>query len=85
VQEWLESSSGSGSGVSPYNITDGVDLEDHQLTHILASLTCIKAGIVLVISADFAICRAVTQMLNGWNSLFQSKKYIGSNFLTLYQ
>jgi hypothetical protein len=24
-------------------------------------------------------------MLEGWNSLFQSKKYIGSNFLTLYQ
>jgi hypothetical protein len=24
-------------------------------------------------------------MLKGWNSLFQSKKYIGSNFLTLYQ
>jgi hypothetical protein len=24
-------------------------------------------------------------MLNGWNSLFWSKKYIGSNFLTLYQ
>jgi hypothetical protein len=24
-------------------------------------------------------------MLEGWNSLFQPKKYIGSNFLTLYQ
>jgi hypothetical protein len=24
-------------------------------------------------------------MLKGWNSLFQSKKYIGLNFLTLYQ
>jgi hypothetical protein len=24
-------------------------------------------------------------MLEGWNSLFQSKRYIGSNFLTLYQ
>jgi hypothetical protein len=24
-------------------------------------------------------------MLEGWNSLFQSKKFIGSNFLTLYQ
>jgi hypothetical protein len=24
-------------------------------------------------------------MLEGWNSLFQSKKYIRSNFLTLYQ
>jgi hypothetical protein len=24
-------------------------------------------------------------MLEGWNSLFQSKKYIKSNFLTLYQ
>jgi hypothetical protein len=35
--------------------------------------------------ANFARHRAVTQMLNGWNSLFQSKEYIGSNFLTLYQ
>ena len=24
-------------------------------------------------------------MLDGWNKLFKSKKYIGSNFLTLYQ
>jgi hypothetical protein len=66
-------------------ITDGVDLEDHQVVHILATLTCVKAGSVLVISADFARRGAVTQMLNGWNSLFQSKRYIGSTFLTLYQ
>jgi hypothetical protein len=40
---------------------------------------------VPVISADFARHRAVTWMLEGWNSLFQSKKSIRSNFLTLYQ
>jgi hypothetical protein len=57
----------------------------YQLAHILVISTCIKAGSAPVISADFARCRAVTQMLNSWNSLFQSKKYIGSNFLTLYQ
>jgi hypothetical protein len=68
-----------------HHITDSMDLEDHQLMHILATLTCVKAGSVLVISADFARHRAVTWMLNGWNSLFQSKKYISSNFLTLYQ
>jgi hypothetical protein len=68
-----------------HHITDGVDLEDHQLAHILATLTCIEAGSVPVISANFERCRAVTWMLNGWNSLFWSKKYIGSNFLTLYQ
>jgi hypothetical protein len=68
-----------------HHIIAGVDLEDHQIAHILATLTCVKAGSVPVISADFARCRAVTQMLKGWNSLFQSKKYIGSNFLTLYQ
>jgi hypothetical protein len=62
-----------------------VDLEDHQLAHILATSTCVKAGSAPVISANFARCRAVTQMLDGWNSLFQSKKYIGLNFLTLYQ
>jgi hypothetical protein len=53
-------------------------LEDHQLAHI-------EAGSAPVISADFARHRVVTWMLKGWNSLFQSKKYIGSNFLTLYQ
>jgi hypothetical protein len=68
-----------------HHITAGVELEDHQLAHILATLTCIKAGSAPVISANFARCRAVTRMLKGWNSLFQSKKYIGSNFLTLYQ
>jgi hypothetical protein len=30
-----------------------VDLEDHQLAHILATLTHIKAGSVPVISANF--------------------------------
>jgi hypothetical protein len=40
---------------------------------------------VPVISANFARHGAVTWMLEGWNSLFQSKKYIRSNFLTLYQ
>jgi hypothetical protein len=68
-----------------HHITSGVDLEDHQLAHILATLTRIKAGSAPVISADFARHGAVTRMLEGWNSLFQSKKYIGSNFLTLYQ
>jgi hypothetical protein len=68
-----------------HHITAGVYLEDHQLAHILATSTCIKAGSAPVISAYFARCRAVTWMLDSWNSLFQSKKYIGSNFLTLYQ
>jgi hypothetical protein len=68
-----------------HHITPGAELEDHQLAHILATSTCIEAGGAPVISANFARRRAVTQMLEGWNSLFQSKKYIGSNFLTLYQ
>jgi hypothetical protein len=68
-----------------HHITPGVELEDHQLAHILATSTRVEAGGALVISADFARRRAVTQMLKGWNSLFQSKKYMGSNFLTLYQ
>jgi hypothetical protein len=62
-----------------------VELEDHQLAHILATSTRIEAGSAPVISADFARRGAVTWMLEGWNSLFQSKKYIGLNFLTLYQ
>jgi hypothetical protein len=53
--------------------------------HILATSTRVKAGSAPVISANFARHRVVTWMLEGWNSLFQSKKYIGSNFLTLYQ
>jgi hypothetical protein len=68
-----------------HHITAGMDLEDHQLAHILTTLTRVEAGSVPVISPNFARHRAVTQMLKGWNSLFQSKKYIGSNFLTLYQ
>jgi hypothetical protein len=68
-----------------HHITAGVELEDHQLVHLLATLTCAEAGSAPVIIADFARHGAVTQMLEGWNSLFQSKKYIGSNFLTLYQ
>jgi hypothetical protein len=68
-----------------HHITPGVELEDHQLAHILATSTCVKAGGAPVISPDFARRRAVTRMLEGWNLLFQSKKYIGSNFLTLYQ
>jgi hypothetical protein len=68
-----------------HHITPGVELEDHQLAHILATSTHIKAGGAPVISADFARRGAVTRMLKGWNSLLQSKKYIGSNFLTLYQ
>jgi hypothetical protein len=68
-----------------HHITAGVHLEDHQLAHIPATSTCVKVGSVPVIPANFARCGAVTWMLEGWNSLFQSKKYIGSNFLTLYQ
>jgi hypothetical protein len=68
-----------------HHITDGVDLEDHQLMHILTTSTCIKMGSAPVISANFVRCGAVTWMLDGWNSLFWSKKYISSNFLTLYQ
>jgi hypothetical protein len=68
-----------------HHITPGVELEDHQLAHILATSTRVKAGGAPVISADFARHGAVTRMLEGWNSLFQSKKYIRSNFLTLYQ
>jgi hypothetical protein len=68
-----------------HHITAGVELEDHHLAHILVTSTCIKAGSAPVISAKFDRCRAVTRMLEGWNSLFQSKKYIGLNFLTLYQ
>jgi hypothetical protein len=60
-----------------HHITAGVELEDHQLAHILATSTCAKVGSAPVISANFARCRAVSE--------FQSKKYIGSNFLTLYQ
>jgi hypothetical protein len=62
-----------------------MELEDHQLVHILATSTCVEAGGLPVISANFARHGAVTQMLDGWNSLVQSKKYISSNILTLYQ
>jgi hypothetical protein len=80
---WLQHH--SNNCVHFHLITAGVELKDHQLVHSLATPTHVKAGSAPVISADFARHGAVTWMLKGWNSLFQSKKYIGSNFLTLYQ
>jgi hypothetical protein len=56
-----------------HHIAAGVALEDHQLAHILTTSTCVEAGSMPVISADFARCGVVTWMLKGWNSLFQSK------------
>jgi hypothetical protein len=46
-----------------HHITAGVDLEDHQLAHILATSTHIEAGSAPVISANFVRRRVVTQML----------------------
>lgn len=43
-----------------HHITDGVELQDHQLVHILATLTRIEAGTALIISADYARHGAVT-------------------------
>jgi hypothetical protein len=68
-----------------HHITAGVDLEDHQLVYILATSTHIEVGSAPVISANFVRHGVVTWMPDGWNSLFQSKKYIRSNFLILYQ
>jgi hypothetical protein len=48
-----------------HHITAGVELEDHQLAHILATSTCAEAGSAPVISADFARHRVVTRMLEG--------------------
>jgi hypothetical protein len=47
-------------GISIHHITAGVELEDHQLAHILATSTRVKAGSAPVISANFARCGAVT-------------------------
>jgi hypothetical protein len=43
-----------------HHITPGVELEDHQLAHILATSTRVEAGGAPVISANFARCGAVT-------------------------
>jgi hypothetical protein len=43
-----------------HHTTPGVELEDHQLAHILATLTRVEAGGAPVISANFARCGAVT-------------------------
>jgi hypothetical protein len=68
-----------------HHITPGVELEDHLLVHIHATSTRVEAGGEPTISADFARCEVVTCMLLGWNALFRTKKYAGSNFLPLYQ
>jgi hypothetical protein len=43
-----------------HHITPSVELEDHQLVHILATSTCVEAGGAPVISANFARRGAVT-------------------------
>jgi hypothetical protein len=80
---WLKQH--ANNSVHLHHITPGVELEDHQLVHIHATSTRIEAGGEPTISADFARCEAVTCMLSGWNALFRTKKYVGSNFLALYQ
>lgn len=67
-----------------HHITSGVEMEDHQLAHIHAVSTRVEAGESPVITADFACYKAVIRMLDGWKTLFHSRKYIGKNFLTLY-
>jgi hypothetical protein len=61
-----------------HHITAGVELEDHQLAHILATSTRLKAGSAPVISADFARYRVVTQMLEAGTHCSSPKS-------TLYQ
>jgi hypothetical protein len=68
-----------------HHITPGVELEDHLLVHIHATSTRVEAGGEPIISADFARCEADSRMLSGWIALFRTKKYVGSNFLPLYQ
>jgi hypothetical protein len=68
---WLQHH--TNNSIHFHHITAGVDLEDHQIVHILATLTHVEAGSAPVISTNFVRHRAVTQMLNGWNLLFQSK------------
>jgi hypothetical protein len=80
---WLKQH--ANNSVHLHHITPGVELEDHQLTHIHATLTRVEAGGEPIISADFARSEAVTRMLSGWNALFRTKKYVSSNFLPLYQ
>lgn len=68
-----------------HHVTNSMELEDHQLAHLLATSTHVEVGGAPVITADYAHRGAVTCMLDGWNSLFCSSKYIGSNFLPLYK
>jgi hypothetical protein len=80
---WLKQH--ANNTVHLHHITPGVELEDHLLVHIHATLTRVEASGEPIISADFAQREAVTRMLSGWNALFRTKKYVGSSFLPLYQ
>jgi ribonuclease HI len=80
---WLKQH--ANNTVHLHHITPGVELEDHQLVHTHATSTRVEAGGEPTISADFARREAVSCMLSGWNALFRTKKYVGSNFLPLYQ
>jgi hypothetical protein len=62
---WCLGSNTTQITLSTSTITSGMDLEDHQLAHILATSTHVEVGSAPVISADFARCGVVTQMLNG--------------------
>jgi hypothetical protein len=80
---WLKQH--ANNTVHLHHVTPGVELEDHLLVHIHATSTRIEAGGEPIISTDFARREAVSRMLSGWNTLFQTKKYAGSSFLPLYQ
>jgi hypothetical protein len=79
---WLEES--PLRSLTLHHITNGVELDDHELAHMTCTGIRAEAGGNPTISADKARKDAIDRMINGWRDLFQSKKYIGNSFLKLY-
>lgn len=68
-----------------HHVTKGVELKEHKLVHLDATSIRVEAGAAPLITASYTHKDVVDCMLTSWKDLFQAKKYIGSNFLTLYQ
>jgi hypothetical protein len=78
---WLEES--PLWSLTLHHITNGVELDDHELAHMTCMGIHAEAGGNPLISADRAR-KDIDHMIIGWRDLFQSKKYISNSFLKLY-
>lgn len=80
---WLQGN--AQRSVHLHHVTKGVELVEHELVHLAATSIRVEAGASPLISASYARKDTVSRMLGSWKDSFRDKKYIGNNFLTLYE